>query len=110
MSRNSLTFRPPDKRVRPAFGLKIVPYSPSRPSTAVFKRALEVDAVSAAEVENTLDTLIAFGTRHTLAPNNLEIASWIRQQFVSFGYLDVRLHAFLCEGVRRQNVICTKAG
>jgi hypothetical protein len=109
MSRNSLTFPPPDKRVRPAFGSHIVPYSPSRASTAVPKRAPEVDAVSAAKIENTLDTLIGFGTRHTLAPNHLEIASWIRQQFVSFGYVDVRLHDFLCEGVGRQNVVCTKA-
>lgn len=52
----------------------------------------------------------AFETRHTLSPLNVEVATWLRNQFQTVGYADTKFHDFECEGLIRHNVVATKSG
>lgn len=105
------TFPPPDKRQRPPF-----PRVPASPRVA--ERTLVVDpsiAALVAQVDSTrisdsIGHLASFPTRHTLSPQNVAAAQWLRGEFQSFGYTDVVLHDFTLGAVSRHNVICTKVG
>lgn len=52
----------------------------------------EVDAES---IRDFMQALQDFETRFALAPNRREVATWIRDMFVSFGYTEARLDSFL---------------
>ena len=51
----------------------------------------EVDPDS---IHGFMRSLENFETRFALAPNRREVATWIRDKFVSFGYADARLDSF----------------
>ena len=66
-----------------------------------------VDTVTEAWLEAQVQTLEDFGTRHS-AYTGGELASyWLRDQFLSYGYLDVALHDF---DQYNDNVVCVKPG
>jgi hypothetical protein len=42
-----------------------------------------------------METLQNFGTRYTLAPNRKDIAIWIMNKFISYGYSNVQIDSFM---------------
>jgi hypothetical protein len=50
--------------------------------------------VDPASIEAFMQAMEDLGTRFALADNRREVAEWIREQFVSFGYADARLDSF----------------
>ena len=58
----------------------------------------------------SVKSLAAFPTRHSLSPKNVQVATWLRDQFLALGYTDVSLDDFSIDGLTRHNVVCTKRG
>lgn len=52
------------------------------------------DKVNADSVQAYMQSLEDFGTRFCLADNRREVAEWIQNKFISFGYEDTRLDSF----------------
>jgi len=50
--------------------------------------------ISADSMKSTMLHLQNFGTRFSMAPNRRQVAEWIKQKYVSFGYNDVRIDSF----------------
>jgi hypothetical protein len=75
--------------------------------------------VKADSIRATIVHLQNFGTRFLLADNRKEIATWILERFLSFGYTDVKLDSFLnyvnwngtfIDTTWQYNVVCTMEG
>jgi hypothetical protein len=73
-----------------------------------------ISRVEADSIRSTLTRLQDFGTRYMLVDNRREIASWIRERFLSYGYSDVKLDSFPItysdSAYWQYNVVCTLAG
>lgn len=97
-------FRPPSPRVQtfPSAAKALTPFSE-------FIEAL-VTKVEQSRINEWISDLINFSTRHTLSPQNVEVAQWLQGQFRALGYNDVVFHDFIHSGVKCHNVICTKPG
>lgn len=50
--------------------------------------------VSADSIQQYMQTLQNFGTRFCLANNRRQVATWIKDKFISFGYQDTQLDSF----------------
>jgi len=74
--------------------------------------------VDPARIQDAMESMEQMGTRFALAPNRRQVARWIRDQFVSYGYYNARLDSFyLSYTFRNQsyqqwqyNVIATLTG
>jgi hypothetical protein len=66
-----------------------------------------VDAVSQTDLQALVQTLQDFGTRHSEYTGGELASYWIRDQFFSYGYIDVALHSF---NSWNDNVVCVKPG
>jgi hypothetical protein len=66
-----------------------------------------VDAVSQAALQALVQTLQDFGTRHSEYSGGELASYWIRDQLLSYGYIDVTLHSF---NSWNDNVVCVKPG
>lgn len=51
-----------------------------------------------------------FGTRNAAAPNRLQVAQWIRDQFIRFGITNAYLEQFFVQGIDQYNVVATIPG
>ncbi len=51
-----------------------------------------------------------FGTRFAGATNRLQVATWIRSQFLRFGYTDAQLSQFIIQTYDQYNVVATLPG
>ncbi len=69
-----------------------------------------VAQVSADSVLARLQGLQDLQTRYALADNRLQVAEWIRQQFVNCGITDTQLQPFTWNGTTQYNVIATIPG
>lgn len=73
-----------------------------------------IGQVSSDSILATLEHLQGFGTRYALANNRREVATWIRNEFFSYGYTDVKLDSFQAEykdsTYWQYNVICALPG
>jgi hypothetical protein len=67
-----------------------LPGNPALDSTIVSY----IDKVNADSIQSYMQSLEDFGTRFCLANNRREVASWIKNKFISFGYEDSRLDSF----------------
>ncbi|MDP2423182.1 MAG: M20/M25/M40 family metallo-hydrolase [Bacteroidales bacterium] len=56
--------------------------------------AVYIDKINADSAQSYMQSLQDFGTRFCLAPNRREIATWLKNKFISFGYEDVVLDSF----------------
>lgn len=52
------------------------------------------DYINPDSVQSYMQSLEDFGTRFCLADNRKEVAEWIKNKFISFGYEDTRLDSF----------------
>jgi len=50
--------------------------------------------INADSLQSYMQDLENFGTRFLLANNRRDVALWIKDKFISFGYSDVRLDSF----------------
>jgi hypothetical protein len=77
-----------------------------------------LDKVNAESIQSYMQSLEDFGTRFCLADNRKEVAEWIRDKFISFGYHDVKLDSFpfnrtflgVYYETYQYNVVCTYEG
>lgn len=109
---NPEVYPPPDKRKRPDLILT--------DSTATQRKwtgtlpdkfiAAIVSLISQSNLQNWVQTLSAFPTRHTKSPTIHQVSAWLVNQFKSFGYTDVVLHPYTKAGYQLENVVCTKQG
>jgi len=53
-----------------------------------------IQYINADSIQSYIQTLEDFGTRFCLADNRRDIAQWIMDKFISFGYMQVRLDSF----------------
>ena len=79
-------------------------------------------AAAAGRIAADVQTLAAFGTRHTLAPQNVDAANWLRERLLAAGWRDVALEEFTVAArggaprgeddgrTTRFNVVATKPG
>lgn len=57
-----------------------------------------------------VQSLEDFGTRYCFASNRDEVASWIENEFLRFGYTDVVIDSFFQSGIYHKNVVATLPG
>src|SRR5690554_531785 len=57
-----------------------------------------------------VQSLEDFGTRYCFAPNRDEVADWIRNEFLRFGYTDVVVDSFYQNNVWHKNIVTTVEG
>ncbi len=57
---------------------------------------LTTSQVNNDSIYSYMQGLVSFGTRFMLAANHREVAEWIRQKFLSFGFTNARLDSFEC--------------
>jgi hypothetical protein len=78
-----------------------------------------ISQISADTIRATLQHMQDYGTRFMLSENRKEIAEWLMQKFISFGYTDVKLDSFLnilnwnnifIDTTWQYNVVCTIQG
>ncbi len=80
--------------------------------------AYYITKINADSAQSYMQSLENFGTRFCLASNRREVATWIRNKFISFGYQDVVLDSFqlnrLWNNILYQtwqyNIICNYPG
>lgn len=51
-----------------------------------------------------------FQTRNAIAPNRLQVANWIRDQFIRFGITNAHVEQFFVQGYDQYNVVATIPG
>jgi len=66
-----------------------------------------VDTVNEAWLEQKVQALEDFGTRHSQYPGGAEASQWLMSEFFSYGYMNVGLHSF---DENNDNVVCIKPG
>jgi Zn-dependent M28 family amino/carboxypeptidase len=66
--------------------------------------------VSRDDIERWINTLSSFHTRHTKSPLINQVAYWLKNELLSFGYSNVYFHDYVESGYQLKNVICNKQG
>jgi fibronectin type 3 domain-containing protein len=69
-----------------------------------------VNQVNSDSIGSYIQHLQDFGTRYYANPNQPQIANWIRDQFLRWGYTDVEVTTFEISGIPQLNVIATLPG
>lgn len=64
--------------------------------------------VSKSNLEQTVQALSSFHTRHTASATLSQVTDWIIGQFQGFGYNSVKLDPFTKNGLSLNNVVCIK--
>ena len=80
--------------------------------------AAMVSEVNTDTIHKTLQQLQDWGSRFALKENRKEIAMWLKDKFLSYGFTDVKLDSFYCianyypyhDTTLQYNVICTLPG
>src|SRR5262245_5072266 len=105
------SFPAPDKRRRP--GPARSQFSAAPTATAMVADpaiAALVEKVDPGKLSGWVNALALMPTRHSLSPQSVEAAKWLKDQFVGLGYADTLLQDFAIGSVTRHNVVCTKIG
>jgi len=66
-----------------------------------------VAQVNADTVRSYIQSLQDFGTRYYMAANRNKVAEWIKNQFLSMGYTEVKFDSFYYNNIWNKNVIAT---
>ncbi len=66
--------------------------------------------VSVTSVQSLIQSMQDMQTRYALAPNHLQVAQWIQQQFTSYGIPNVQLQSFNWQNTTQYNVVATIPG
>ena len=69
-----------------------------------------VSNINADSVEYFIQSLQDFQTRFLFANTRDSVASWIKHQFLRFGFTDVKLDSFQYQGTWQKNVVATLTG
>jgi hypothetical protein len=76
-----------------------------------------ISQVHVDSVRSVIQSLQNFQTRYLRAPNRFEIAEWLKQRFLSYGFTDVVLDSFMCTNnyggtttTLQMNVVATLPG
>ncbi|MDZ4182124.1 MAG: M20/M25/M40 family metallo-hydrolase, partial [Candidatus Cloacimonadaceae bacterium] len=69
-----------------------------------------ISHVNADSVLSFITSLQDFQTRYAHAPNRLQVAQWIQQQFIRMGVTDAQLHQFTWQNTQQYNVVATITG
>ncbi len=69
-----------------------------------------VSNINADSVEYFIQSLQDFQTRFLFANNRDSVSSWIKYQFLRFGFTDVKLDSFQYQGTWQTNVVATLTG
>lgn len=64
--------------------------------------------ISKINLQNFVERLANFHTRHTFSPTLSRVSDWILQQFRNFGYSDVEPHFYFENNLQLSNIVCTK--
>lgn len=113
MSNDELeTYPPPDKRNRPSVSrVAFQPAAQKRANPSIDPLIQEsIALISEENLRQWVQHLSAYKTRHTLSVYIDQVATWLVDQFRSFGYTDVVLHPYSRNGHALNNVVCTKQG
>jgi hypothetical protein len=105
-------YPPPDKRQRPDIPLVRTEIEPKKWTGTLpdkFLAALTT-RVSQQNLQNWVNDLTAFHTRHTKSVYLSQVVTWLVNQFKNLGYTDVIKHSYTRDGYQLDNVICTKSG
>ena len=105
-------YPPPDKRHRPdvpLVGFKRMAKKWTGKLPDKFIAAL-VTRVSQTKLQDRVNDLSNFHTRHTKSVYISQVADWLKVQFQNLGYTDVKTHSFTKNGFQLENVVCTKQG
>ena len=57
-----------------------------------------------------IQSMEGFGTRYCFAPNRDQVANWIKDEFLRFGFTDVVIDSFYQSNVWHKNVVATLPG
>lgn len=106
------TYPPPDKRQSPDIPLVTSTEGRSKWSGTLPDKfvATIVSLVSQQSIQNWVNDLSAFHTRHTKSLYIDQVATWLVNEFKGLGYTDVVLHQYTRDGHQLKNVVCTKQG
>lgn len=69
-----------------------------------------VSLVTTTSVQSLIQSLQDFQTRYARADNRLQVAEWIRQQFVNYGITNAQLQPFTWQNTTQYNVVATITG
>lgn len=110
---------------KPAFPLKGKWYTEEPAEKDIKSRSVDpfivscINQVSPDSIRATIQHMQNFGTRFMLVENRKEIATWILEKFLSYGYTDVKLDSFLnylnwngifIDTTWQYNVVCPLTG
>jgi hypothetical protein len=88
----------------------------------IYPNVMQSYATTRPEIQNLLNeinpdslgyfvqTMEDFVTRYCLAPNRDEVANWIRDEFIRFGFTDVVIDSFSYNNTWQKNVVATLPG
>lgn len=74
--------------------------------------------INADSIRSTIQSLQDFGTRYAMADNRKDIALWLKNKFVSYGFVDCKLDSFVSfeysantpTGLTQYNIVATIEG
>ena len=69
-----------------------------------------LNSVNADSIMWFIQSLQDFGTRNAFANNRLDVANWIKDQFIRFGIANAQVEPFLQYGILQYNVVATIPG
>ena len=106
------TYPPPDKRSRPDVPSIAFKSAGRKWAGAPIDQLIKdtIALVSQSNLSQWVHDLSAFHTRHTQSIYINQVATWLFDQFKSFGYTDIMLHQYSRNGYQLKNVVCTKYG
>lgn len=106
------SYPPPDKSKRPDFPLVPSKVQAKRLTGTLPDKFLAslVTRVSQTNLQQLVNNLSAFHTRHTKSTYIAQVATWLSNQFKSFGYTDVIKFPYTRGGFNLENIVCTKEG
>ena len=105
-------YPPPDKRKKPDIPLvksRVVKRKWSGTLPDKYIAAL-TEQVSQSNITQWVNELCSFHTRHTKSNYINQVAAWLNDRFVEFGYTDIFAHEYTQQGYNLKNIICTKSG
>ncbi len=92
--------------------IKLMPRQDSKQVSSAWRTDIAdlVNMVEADSVMWFIQNLQDFQTRYLFAPNRLEVATWIRDQFIRFGISNAHIQPFQIYNTTQYNVVATIPG
>lgn len=105
-------YPPPDKRLSPMASTSAVPRAPKKWTGSLPDKFIAsiVTRISRAKIQDWVNALCKFQTRHTESVYIDQVAGYLRDEFAAMGYANVGYHPYIKNGLSLKNVICAKPG